>query len=131
MSHFTEVKTKMTDKTILQSALKQLGFVIEEEAEGVQVRGFMKESQPADFKILTKTHYDIGFVKGETGYELVGDWELLPKVSGIEKDLFAKAIKREYAKTAVLEIARANGYEVKTSESAEGTDNIEMVVSKW
>src|SRR5580698_2440575 len=106
MSHFSELKTNLTTKAYLTKALIRMGFEVVEEEGGVDVRGFFGATKRADFKILTKTHYDIGFVKNATGaYELVGDWELLPTVSGIEQDLFLKHLKREYARTAIEDLA--------------------------
>jgi hypothetical protein len=131
MSHFSQVKTRLTDKTILKKALTQMGFTIVEEEKPVEVRGFFGASIPAEFKILTKTHYDIGFVKTEDGsYEVVGDWELLPSVSQIERDIFLPKLKREYAVTAIQDLAKKQGYELEYHET-ESSENIEMVVSQW
>ncbi len=131
MSHFSQLKTNLKNRTTLQKALRQLGYQIEEATEGVTVRGFFEESVHADFKILTDTHYDIGFkLDADGSYEIVGDWDLLPKVSGIDRDAFVKKVRREYAKTSVIELAQEKGYEVELVENSE-TQAIEMVVSQW
>ncbi len=127
MSHFTQVKTKLRDCTILKKALTQMGFTVVEGEEGQQVRGYFGDTQPAEFKVLTTSHYDIGFTQDAEGsYSLVGDWELMPRVSGIEQNQFLIDVKREYAKQAILHTAALQGYEVEMQESEEGT--IEMVV---
>lgn len=129
MSHFSEMKTCFNNIKVLKEALKALGHTIEDATEKVEVRGFFGESVEADFKILTKTHYDIGFKQGLDGsYEIVGDWELLPKVSGIEQEEFNRTLKKEYAKQAVIAVAKENGYQIEVQES-EGT--YEMVVTQW
>ena len=131
MSHFSEIKTNLKNSTTLKKALKAMGFEVVEAESGVDVRGYFGDSLKAEFKILTSTHYDIGFVKDETGnYQVVGDWELLPKVSNIEQELFTNHLKQEYAKTAIVETAQAQGYEVETVVDEE-TGNIEMVVTQW
>jgi len=131
MSHFSEVKTNLKDRTILQKTLTEMGFTIEENEAGVEVRGFMGEKQSAEFKILTRTHYDIGFRQGVDGnYEVVGDWELLPRVSGIERELFTNKLKREYAKTAITETAKARGFDVECVEDEE-TGELQMMVTQW
>lgn len=117
MSHFTQVKTQLKESTVLKRALARLGYAVVEGEEGQQVRGFMGDTQAAEFKIRTSTHYDIGFARdAQGGYALVGDWELLPKVSGIVQAEFLKNIKREYARETILEQAAARGYEVQTEE---------------
>jgi hypothetical protein len=128
MSHFSEVKTKIKNKEFLIKALKQLGHQVEDNNETAVVRGFMGDTQPADFKILTDTHYDIGFKKNTEGYyEVVADWDVLPKL-GIEQEAFTNSVKKEYAKTTILETAKEKGLEVSMTEN-EG--QLELVVSKW
>lgn len=131
MSHFTQLKTALRDEVLIKKALKALGHTVVEAEAGqtVEVRGFFEESQAADFKILTQSKYDIGFKKNIDGsYEVVGDWELLPKVSGVESEIFQKELKREYAKQTVLSIAEQQGYSVEAIETENGT---EMVVTQW
>lgn len=129
MSHFSEVKTKIRNREVLISVLKSLGHQIEENTSGVDVRGFMGDKLRAEFKILTETHYDIGFVRNESGdYEIVADWEVLPKATGIDPTEFSNRIKREYARASILETAKAQGLPVECHEQ-DGV--IEMVVSQW
>jgi hypothetical protein len=88
----------------------------------------MGDTQPADFKILTDTHYDIGFKKNVEGYyEVVADWDVLPKL-GVNQEDFTNSVKKEYAKTTILETAKEKGLEVSVTEN-EG--QLELVVSKW
>lgn len=134
MSHFTEVKTKITNRETLKKALVKLGHQVVEgqNSAGVEVRGYFGETQPADFKILTKSNYDIGFRLGEDGnYEVVGDWELLPKVSDIEQEVFTKAIKREYAHQTILEVAGKMGYSVDYLNQTNEDGQIELSVKQW
>jgi len=135
MSHFTEVKTKLKNKERIKKVLENLGFEVVTEEEGlengVNVRGYFDETISADFKILTKSKYDIGFVSNDDGtYEVVGDWELMPKVSGIEQDLFVNKLSQEYAHETVKELAEQKGYSVEYVQSEED-DTIEMVVTQW
>lgn len=131
MSHFSQLKTNLKNQTYLKQALTKLGYQIEEAPEGVDVRGYFGESLKADFKILTSTHYDIGFVKNSEGnYEVVGDWELLPKVSGIEQEAFLGQVKKEYARTSIIETAKEKGFGVETTENEE-TGELEIVVTQW
>lgn len=131
MSHFSQLKTGLKHKETLLRALRRLGFEICEAEGGVEVRGFFGDTMPADFKVLTGTHYDIGFRLGESGnYEVIADWELMPKVAQIEQEDFNKVLKREYARESILETARQKGYEVQTVESEDGK-TLEMVVTQW
>jgi hypothetical protein len=131
VSHFSEVKTHIKNTEVLKKVLQAAGFQIAESNEGVDVRGYMGETLKADFKILTKTHYDIGFKKTEEGsYEILGDWELMPRVADIEQASFTQWLKREYARESILTTAQEQGYEVEEIENQE-TGEIQMVVTKW
>lgn len=129
MSHFSEVKTKIRNGRLLKKAVEKLGFVVEEAPVGVQVRGFFGETTPAEFKIGTGSTYDIGFRKNAAGdYEVIGDWEILPRAAGLEQEAFLRQVKRQYAETAIRELAAERGLEVQASET-DGT--VELVVSQW
>lgn len=129
MSHFSEVKTKIRDGRLLRKAVEKLGFAVDEATDGVAVRGFFGETTPAEFKIATGSTYDVGFRKNESGdYEVVGDWEILPRAAGLVREDFLKRVKRQYAETAIRELAAERGLEVETSET-DGT--VELVVSQW
>ena len=128
MSHFSQVKTKLSDAVVLKKALTKLGLEVVEDEEGQKVRGFFGETQDADFKVLTSTDYDIGFKLVDGNYEVVGDWDLLPKVSKIDRDPFLVDLKKEYATQAIFSLAEQNGYGVEYHQEGE---QIEMVVTKW
>jgi len=131
MSHFSEVKTRLGNTKILKKALIAMGHTVVDSNEGTIVRGYMGNTLPAEFKILTSTHYDIGFVRDEQGnYQVVGDWELMPRVAGITQEDFVKSLKRNYAKVAIGEIAKTQGYDIQCVED-ETSQNIEMVVTQW
>jgi hypothetical protein len=130
MSHFSEVKTNLKNSDLIKKVLRTSGYSLEEAQEGVQVRGFMGETESADFKLLTETHYDIGFRKNQEGtYELIGDWELMPRVANIEYQSFAQWLKREYARESILSTAQTMGYQVQETRDEE-TGQIQLVVTK-
>jgi len=131
MSHFSEVKTELTNRKFILKALEQMGYTTEENLAGVEVRGFQDNKSQADFKALTSTHYDIGFKKSATGgYEIVSDWEILTKITGTTNEAFSQQLKREYAKAAILEMAKERGLEVEYKENKEDL-SMELVVTQW
>lgn len=132
MSHFTEVKTKIKDAEILKRTLKKLGHEVIENPNGVQVRGYFDETIPAEFKIPTTTKYDIGFRLNQEGcYEVVGDWELLPKVSGIDQVEFGQKLKKEYAHQTVLTLAEKMGYSVEYLNAESQDGQIELSLKSY
>lgn len=129
MSHFTEVKTKLKNKDRIKHVLESMGYTVEENPSGVEVRGFFGEITKADFKIHAGNNYDIGFICKDESYEIIGDWELLPKVAQLSQVDFTNKVSRQYAVQTVREIAEQQNLSLDMSESEDG--QIEMVVTQW
>ncbi len=128
MSHFSEIKTQIKNRELLKDSLTELGWALETSPNGVKVRGYLGATYDAEFKVLTDTHYDIGFRRNESGnYEMVGDWEILPKIIGQDQNALINQIKRNYAKNTVIDMAKQQGYSIECIETAGA---LEMVVTE-
>lgn len=94
MSHFTTVKTKMTDKAALVAALKDLKYDPKAAADNVAtltVRGWMNRTAKAEVLVASQTeNYDIGFHRPSEGEAFVGeaDWSMIKeRTNGFEQQL--------------------------------------------
>jgi hypothetical protein len=106
MSHFTKVKTKMTDGEIIKTALTKLGYKV---LPGTTVAGFMGNTIAAEFKIKpNQTHYEIGFKNTPSGYELVADWSMMR----LDQSAFSAILMQGYGRIATVERLAAEGYEL-------------------
>ena len=117
MSHFTTVETKIQCFVTLKKVIEEMGFSF---LEGVtKVRGYQGELADAIAVIDTKSSYDLGIVKTQTGYSFIGDWDMLQVRAGIEKDDFLKTVNKKYAYHKVMDEVKKRGYmvtEEKTNE---------------
>lgn len=130
MSHFSQVKTEIKNMSRLGTALQRLGFALETSTNGVEVRGFFGATTQATAKIHAGRNYDVGFVTLPSGeVEIVGDWEILPRILGEDREAFAKRIRREYARVTVEEVATAQGLIVEEVSQPDG--QIEYVLSSF
>ena len=59
MSHFTKIKTKLYDLTILKRSLSDLQLEWTDEIQ--DVRGYKGQNQKAEIVIHQKNNYDLGF----------------------------------------------------------------------
>ena len=117
MSHFTTVETKIQCFVTLQKVIAEMGFVFK---EGVtKVRGYQGELADAIAVIDTKSTYDIGVVKTQTGYSFIGDWDMLQVRAGVEKDEFLKTVNKKYAYHKVMDEVKKRGYTVVTEQTDE------------
>lgn len=130
MSHFTEIKTQIQDRPMLERALNILSHKFSCCESGEIIRGFYGDHILADFKIDTGTDYDIGLRRNENGnYEFIADWEML-KHRGIDQEQYTHKIMQRYAYEKVRATLEDQGYEV-TEESVDEDGNIQLMVNQW
>ncbi len=127
MSHFSEVKTQINQKDLLEATFKKLGLRFSENKEGIPIRGFMGECAKAEICVDTGLNYDLGLQQNNEGfYDFVADFEVLDSTP--QKDLKNK-ILQTYAYLNVKKIAESQGFQIEEEVQEDG--QIQMVVSKW
>lgn len=131
MSHFTTIKTKITDAIALKKALADLGYPVVEEGYNLPLYGYQgdRRSQTADIvvrrKYISDLSNDLGFKKKGSTYEMI--------ISEYDIDLLGKEfigrIMQRYAYHKVLsEAKRHNWAKVKEEKMLDGT--IKLVLTK-
>jgi hypothetical protein len=115
MSHFSRIKTKISDQNFLLAALRKIGFQ-PEEGQGY-VRGYGGMRSKVDVWIRIKTGYDIGFKKDGRNYVCIADWF---GVEGIKRQPFLDKLTQCYAGLAVKEQLAAQGFAVAEEKQVEG-----------
>lgn len=128
MSHFTRVKTQITDVEVLKRALSDLKYPY---AENTLVRGYQGKKEQAELVVRPGGDYDIGFVKGQDGnFQIVADWWGVHKDNGLKEQAFLNPVMQRYAYHTVVEQVAKQGFSV-VQESV-GTDNtVKLTVRRW
>ena len=126
MSHFSSIKTKITDKPQLIEALELLLYNVEEN-KYLKVSGVHSKNHPTVKAEVAISKY-IGFKwNGET-YDLVADkqtWDL-----DVPVERFIDKITQQYARLTIHNTVKELGYQVE--EEWEMDDNsIELTVTNW
>ncbi len=71
MSHFNTLRSKLTDVEILKSSLRNLGIVVQTDAE---VRGSNSQRVRADIVAVLEGGYDLGWSRNADGsFDLIAD----------------------------------------------------------
>ncbi len=131
MSHFTSVKTKIKNLVCLQRALKDLGyeFVVAEEHQMVQVRGYQGQKADGVMAIKASKTYDIGVRQNADGtYEFFADWWGVETTRGVEEQEFIKQITRRYSYHMVKQEIEKKGW---TLEEEKQGEEIHLHVRTW
>src|SRR5438105_13604981 len=118
MSHFSTIKTQITDERILIQSLQDLGFTVQQQA---QVRGHNGLRLQADVVAVLPGHYDLGWTKNADGtYDLVADLWGVAKQHNQQQLL--DAINQKYAVNKTISEIKRLGYNLaKHTVQADGT----------
>ncbi len=121
MSHFTKLKTRITDKVFLKKAITDMEL---EYVEGkLKARGWLWKREKADIIIPTRSGYDIGFrFNGET-YDIVADWD---SIKDVDQETFVNTLNQRYAYNVVRETLAQQGFLLTEEQNKDGTINLTM-----
>jgi hypothetical protein len=125
MSHFTRVKTRMTDRTLIVRALEDLGH--RPEVGAVEIRGWGGRKQQVEVRVPTRNRgYDIGFVRSNGHYDVVADWWGIRDVPQAE---FVAGVTRRYAYHATRARLEEQGFSL-VQEQAEPDGRVHLVLRR-
>ena len=105
MSHFSTLRTKITDAVILQQSLRDLGLAVKTESE---VRGYNGQSVRADIVAQLEGEYDLGWSLNPDGsFDLIADlWGVAKKHNQTE---LINSINQKYVVNQTLADAKRPG----------------------
>jgi hypothetical protein len=98
MSHFSTLRTKITDAEILKTSLRDLGVSVKSEAD---VRGYNGQRVRADIVAVLEGEYDLGWSRNTDGtFDLIADlWGVAKKHNQTE---LINSINQKYAVNKTL-----------------------------
>lgn len=128
MSHFTRVKTQITDLDVLKRSLADLEYAC---AEGAVVRGYQGKQEKAELVVRPGGDYDIGFVREADGaYALIADWWGVHQAIGLKEPAFIGPVMQRYAYHKVLDTVRDQGFQLV--QETHGKDaTLKLTVRRW
>lgn len=127
MSHFTTIKTRIKDLSILQEVLEEAGLTVEKSS---LVRGYQGNNTKANLVVRMNGNYDLGYTQPYPGgdIEAVADFWGLKIEGGF--DAFQQKVVQEYSKKVIKLQALQEG--LKTVEEEVMQDGtIRLVVAGW
>ena len=136
MSHFSTIRTKLKDKSILLEALDLMKERVNNPEDlGMSVVDLViTNPDHAEEHPTTEVEFSLGVDYGfrlnkETGtYELVADRQTWNKDIPIER--FIEKVTQQYARMAIHNTVKEQGFEVE-NEWEMDDNSIELTVSRW
>ena len=131
MSHFTTIRTKITDLNVLKKCLEEMGYSLEEGE--LRIKGYAGTTECVDLRISLSDEHGLGFRRSDDGtYELIADWWGITSVDqeSLEDQIrtIEKQILQEYACEKVLREAKKHGWiKAKSERQPDGSIRIDFV----
>ena len=136
MSHFSTIKTKLKDKSILLEVLDLMGERVNNPADvGLSVVDLViTNPDHAEEHPIAEVDFSLGVDYGfrlnkETGtYELVADLQTWDKDIPVER--FLEKVTQQYARMTIHHTVKEEGFQVE-EEWEMDNNSIELTVSRW
>jgi hypothetical protein len=123
MSHFSRIRTQFVDKDLLEKAIQDLGYEVEEGE--LLLNGFGGNKTFVDLKIPLRLSYDIGFKWRGDHFEIIADWF---GVRGVKQKEFEQKLNQRYAYQAARAKMEQQGFDLV--EEAEQNGQIHLVLRR-
>nr|YP_009498067.1 Ycf35 [Gracilaria changii]ART65330.1 Ycf35 [Gracilaria changii] len=128
MSHFSRIKTSITNLNILKQSLKDLNF--ECDIEKSHLRDSSGNLQYVDIIIKKNNAKIMGFLWNGKEYIFITDFDLWQHHNDICPENIIERILQQYAINSVIEVSNIEGF--KTIETKKLTDgSVKLIVQKW
>jgi hypothetical protein len=124
MSHFTRIQTKLTTKSLLLTALHDLGYQVQEGQQSIH--GFGNQKSEVEIRVALPLSYDIGFRKSGDAYEAIADWS---GVRGVKAQEFIRQVTQRYAYHATKEKLTEQGFSL-VEEQVNETGQIRLLLRR-
>ena len=128
MSHFSTIKTQLKEVKPLIQALKNLGYIINQEEKFI--KGFRGKFTAVDISLNLPGDTKVGF-KWDTNsnsYELVTDLDLWKFEIPVER--FISKVTQMYAYQTIISKTQEDGYQI-VEQKNKNDGSIELVLTKW
>ena len=128
MSHFSTIKTQLKDAEPLIKALKNLGYMINQEEKFV--KGYRGKTTVVDISMNLPGDTKVGFKwdNNSNAYELVTDLDLWKFSLPVER--FISKVTQMYAYETIISKTKEDGYQI-IEQKNQNDGSIELVLTKW
>nr|QHD45214.1 Ycf35 [Grateloupia turuturu] len=126
MSHFSRIKTSISEITVLRKTLEDLGF--ECLSKECSVKDSYGKIQNVDLLIRSENKNMLGFAWDGSEYNLVADLHFWNQSISVER--FVDKVKQQYALNSVLQESVNEGFnQVKQEVMHDGS--IRLIIQRW
>nr|YP_009510550.1 hypothetical protein [Gracilaria ferox]AXI96223.1 hypothetical protein [Gracilaria ferox] len=128
MSHFSRIKTNITDLKILQKSLTDIN--LEYSMNKLHLQDSNGNLEYMDMVVRKNNTNIIGFLWNGQEYTFISDFDLWKNNHNICQENIVEKILQQYAINSIIEVSHAEGFTTRNQEKLHD-GSIKLVVQRW
>nr|YP_010196474.1 hypothetical protein LK223_pgp199 [Gracilaria cervicornis]UAD83871.1 hypothetical protein [Gracilaria cervicornis] len=128
MSHFSRIKTNITDLKILQKSLTDIN--LEYSMNKLHLQDSNGNLEYMDMVVRKNNTNIIGFLWNGQEYTFISDFDLWKNNYDICQENIVEKILQQYAINSIIEVSHAEGFTTRNQEKLQD-GSIKLVVQRW
>lgn len=134
MSHFTKVRTTITDQDRLVAVLRDLGFAeVESHAEPVHLYGYRGDVRPEKAEVAVRRRH-IGRLSNDIGFHRAADGTFEAIISEYDRGKYdgpwLQKVAQRYGRLTALAYAESNGFAVAAEQTDARTGEVRLTLRR-
>lgn len=126
MSHFTKIKTTLTDLDLLKLSLDDLSISCDPDVK--LMKGYKNQEHFANLVIKQSNGYDVGFTWNGMEYQLVADLQFWQQPWSVET--FLDKVSQRYAYNSIVKATQSKGFQM-VQEVSQENGSIKLTLQRW
>ncbi len=134
MSHFTKVRTTITDQERLVAALRDLGFAeVESHAEPTHLYGFLGDRRPEKAEVAVRRKH-LGRLSNDLGFHRTADGTFEAIISDYDRSTYdgrwLRKVAQRYGRLTAIAYAESNGFDIASEETDKQTGEVRLTLRR-
>ncbi|MEU8799600.1 DUF1257 domain-containing protein [Spirillospora sp. NPDC048819] len=134
MSHFTTVRTTITDQDRLVAVLHELGFPeVESHGEAAHLYGYRGDRRPERAEVVVRRRY-IGSASNDLGFHRTSDGTFEAVISDYDRSRYDRRwlqkVAQRYGRLTALAYAESNGFDVTAEKTDDQTGEVRLTLRR-
>lgn len=134
MSHFTKVRTTITDQDRLVAVLRELGFAeVESHAAPTHLYGYRGDERPEKAEVAVRRKH-IGRLSNDLGFHRTADGTFEAVISEFDRTRYGgpwlRKVAQRYGRLTALAYAESNGFDIASEETDERTGEVRLTLRR-
>ncbi|MFD0899600.1 DUF1257 domain-containing protein [Actinomadura sediminis] len=134
MSHYTKLRTAITDQDRLVAALNDLGFDhVESHSSPTHLYGYQGDERPEKAEVVVRRRY-IGAASNDLGFHRTPDGTFEAIISGYDRRKYDAGwlgkVSQRYGRLTAMAFAESRGFDVAAEETDRRTGEVRLTLRR-